>query len=182
MQPYTVCNYIIKAKPFISLLYQPFNFWKKNINNNIYHIDGFIGIGTENPEAELHIEGNIIQSGDSICKLKTTIIDGCLRIKFNNIEQISNNIEINVNNNSNFIIDISNNCNIIINDISINSIGQTGEIYIFKNTQNSCLIIFDSKMKFIINTKPNSIDNDMVCIRYTILKTNLISCRFEIYD
>jgi hypothetical protein len=182
MQPYTVCNYIIKAKPFISLLYQPFNFWKKNINNNIYHIEGFIGIGTDNPVTPLHVEGDITQTGDSTCNLKTTIIDGCLRINFNNIEQINDNIEININNNSNFIIDISNNCNIVINDISTNSIGQTGEIYILKNTDKSCLITFDSKMKFIINTKPNTIDNTMVCIKYTILKTNLITCRFEIFD
>ena len=184
MQPFTVCNYIIKAKPFISLLYQPFNFWKKNINNNIYHIEGFIGIGTDNPVSPLHIEGDITQTGDSTCNLKTTIIDGCLRINFNNIEQINNNIEININNNSNFIIDncLNNSYNIIINDINSSSIGQIGEIYIIKNTENSCSITFDSKMKFVINTKPNTIDNAIVCIKYTILKTNLIICRFEIFD
>jgi hypothetical protein len=134
------------------------------------------------PVKSLHVDGNITQTGVSTCNLKTTIIDGCLRINFNNIEQINNNIEININNNSNFTIDISNNCNIVINDISTNSIGQTGEIYILKNTDKSCSITFDSKMKFVINTKPNTIDNSTVCIKYTILKTNLITCRFEIFD
>jgi hypothetical protein len=171
----------VKLLQFI-YLYQPFNFWKTNNNNNIYHKESFIGIGTDKPVTPLHVEGNITQTGISTCNLKTTIIDGCLRINFNNIEQINNNIEININNNSNFIIDISNNCNIIINDISINSIGQIGEIYIFKNTETPCLITFDSKMKFAKNTKPNIIDNAMVCIKYTILKTNIIFCRFDIFD
>ena len=155
---------------------QPFNFWGKK-NNNIYHIKNFY-----KPVAPLHIDGNISQTGISTCNLKTTIVDSCLRINFNNIEQINNNIEININNNSNFIIDISNNCNIVINDISSNSIGQIGEIYILKNIKNSCLITFDSKMKFVINTKPNTIYNTMICIKYTILKTNFITCRFEIFD
>ena len=137
---------------------------------------------TDKPVTPLHVDGNITQTGVSTCNLKTTIIDGCLRINFNNIEQINNNIEININNNSSFTIDISNNCNIVIHDISTNSIGQTGEIYILKNTDKSCLITFDSKMKFVINTKPNTIDNSTVCIKYTILKTNLITCRFEIFD
>ena len=153
-------------------LYQPFNFWNTES----------LKVSEDKPVTPLHVNGSIIQTGVSTCNLKTTIIDSCLRINFNNIEQINNNIEININNNSNFTIDISNNCNIIINDISTNSIGQIGEIYILKNTENSCLITFDSKMKFVINTKPNTIDNEMVCIKYTILKTNLITCRFEIFD
>jgi len=163
-------------------LYHQFNFWKKNIKNNIFHIGSYIGIGTKEPISPLHVEGNITQTGESVCNLKTTIIDGSLRINFNNIKQINNNIEINLNNNSNFIIDISNNSNIIINDINVNSIGQIGEIYILKNISNNCSITFDSKMKFIINTKPIIINNSMSCIKYTILKTNLISCRFEIFD
>jgi hypothetical protein len=170
-------------------LKEKFDLFNKNKFDNInllqyiylYHIEnsyrGVFGDSTYNP-----VTPYITQTGVSTCNLKTTITDGCLRINFNNIEQINDNIEININNNSNFTIDISNNCNIVINDISTKSIGQTGEIYILKNTDKSCLITFDSKMKFVINTKPNTIDNMTVCIKYTILKTNLITCRFEIFD
>ena len=133
----------------------PYNFWKKNIDKLV---------------PQLHSE--------------KTIINDCLKINFNNIEQINNNIEININNNSNFMINncLNNSYNIIINDINLNSIGQFGQIYIIKNTENPCLITFDSKMKFVKNTKPNIIENDIVCIKYTILKTNLIICRLEIFD
>ena len=163
-------------------LYHKFSFWKKNIKNNIYHIGSYIGIGTKEPISPLHVEGNITQTGESICNLKTTVIDGSLRISFNTIKQEYDDIEINLNNNSNFIIDISNNSNIVINDININSIGQIGEIYILKKNINNCSITFDSKLKFIINTKPILINNYISCIKYTILKTNLITCRFEIFD
>ena len=171
----------IKLLKFL-YLYHKFSFWKQNIKNNIYHIGSYIGIGTKEPISPLHVEGNITQTGESKCNLKTTIIDGGLRMNFNTIKQEYDDIKINLNDNSNFIIDISNNSNILINDININSIGQIGEIYILKKNNNNCSITFDSKLKFIINTKPILINNYISCIKYTILKTNLITCRFEIFD
>ena len=171
----------IKLLKFL-YLYHKFSFWKQNIKNNIYHIGSYIGIGTKEPISPLHVEGNITQTGESKSNLKTTIIDGSLRINFNTIKQKYDDIKINLNDNSNFIIDISNNSNILINDIDINSIGQIGEIYILKKNNNNCSITFDSKLKFIINTKPILINNYISCIKYTILKTNLITCRFEIFD
>jgi microcystin-dependent protein len=153
MQPYTVCNYIIKVKPIVSsLLTQPFNFWKKN-SDKIYYTDGNIGIGTSTPECQLHIEGDICQSGNSTTRLKSTTIDGYIRTTIKRVNDENNLlngglIQLDISSGSNFSIDLDISNNILtieLINLSEESIGQKGDIYIFERSNNR-YIHFDNKM------------------------------------
>ena len=188
MQPYIVCNYIIKAESVMTMFGRPFNFWKKNVGQ-IYIEDEMVGIGTTNPQNKLEVNGNIKQIGENVStNIKSTQIDGYFRMNIFNLDISTNIINLDLNKSSNFNLNLITTSSISLQvSLTNDMIGQKGEIIIIESSSNRG-ITFDNKMRFKTGSKPSylpngSVANPKICvIKYTIINLSIILCEYEIYE
>jgi microcystin-dependent protein len=198
MQPFTVCNYIIKAVPIVSILTQPFNFWRKSIGK-LYYTASNVGIGTTAPQATLHVEGSIKQTGSQTTELRSTTVDGFHRVTIKpigaNNGSITNYVpggfvQVDPSTGSNFSIEldaVNGTLTVGFVNVTPECVGQSGKIYLFERAANRT-IYFPHPIVFKRGTKPTTLPigdpllPTMCCISYTIVKTDAIACTFDVFD
>jgi microcystin-dependent protein len=180
IQPYVACNYIIKAIPTVSLLNQPFNFWTKT-DTGLNYNGSDVNININSPSSTVEIGGTTL-----LHTIKKNIVAGSYTSgEFQITEQNQSKI-IDITVNSIFTIDLDlSTDDFVVSFGLLNNIhiGLTGEIYIFERSNNRN-IIFDNTFLFS-GSKPlvlpgGSLNNPtMSKLSYTVIRTNIIACKFE---
>jgi microcystin-dependent protein len=156
MQPYLVCNYIIKLESTCGINSAPYNHWSRDISANISYTTGKIGIGTSNPGTTLDIQGSLNLTSNLY---KNGVSFGT----FNAIRKVFTNA------NGQTIFDISTN-NIV--DVSNNNI----EIY-----KNGIKLVYLNPSKIEYNTITiQDVSNNYTIIRTTL--TNSLTSNNDILD
>jgi microcystin-dependent protein len=167
MQPYLVCNYIIKATPIQSLFGTPYNHWTKFSDNNLIYLQGSTTV------ANLNVNGTF----------KTVIITG------GQFGTPANPVSggtyiIDMTTRSNVMIELgSDNTQLIINGIVNNTTyGNKGQIIINERNIYGRSVSINNAFTFNKQERPTQTKHGINRILYEIITDSLIICTFDVLD